>query len=107
MVLLYTVFTSVLDGGLKQAIATEAQRVTRSGGLILVYDFKATRNSTRIRGVPPSEIKTLFADARVQFQAVTLAMPIAWRLAPLSWLFCALLEKVPWLKTHYLAIIHP
>ncbi len=106
LVFMYTVLTSVLDPQLKRAIAAQAQRVVTQAGLILIYDFKKAGKSDHIKGVSTAEIKSLFPKAKIEFQTITLAMGITWRLAPHSWLLCTLLERIPWLKTHYLATIH-
>lgn len=106
LVLMFTVLTSVLDPGLKWAIAAEARRVVARQGRIVLYDFKRPARNPHIRGVSPAEVRALFPDMKVDLRTVSLAMPLAWRLAPRSWLLCALLERVPLLKTHYLATIY-
>lgn len=105
LVFMFTVLTSVPHPHLKKAIAAEAARVVSPNGLIMIYDFKYAGKNQHIQGVSPAEIRTLFPDRRVEVQAVSLAMPIAWRLAPHAWLVCALLERIPFLRTHYLATI--
>lgn len=107
LVFMFTVLTSILDPHLKQAIAAQARRIVASGGLIIIYDFKSSARNPHIQGVSPAEIRSLFPGMKIEFQALTLAMGIAWRLAPYSWFLCTLLEPIPWLKTHYLATIHP
>ena len=39
------------------------------------------------------------------FSTVTLAPPITRLIAPWSFLVSYLLEKIPWLRTHYLVVI--
>ncbi len=80
--------------------------VLQSDGIILWYDYfisKPTNPDTR--GVRQKEIKGLFPNCTFDFHRITLAPPIARLLAPYSWLACYLLEKVLWLRTHYLVII--
>lgn len=107
LVFMFTVLTSILDPHLKQAIAKQALRVTAKNGLIIIYDFKSASKNQHIQGVPTAEIRSLFARAKIEFQPITLKMGIAWRLAPYSWFLCSLLERIPSLKTHYLATIEP
>lgn len=106
LVLQSTVFTSVLDGGMKQAIAQEMLRVVKPEGMILWYDFRVNNpRNPDVRGVGKSQIQTLFPGCRIRLQRVTLAPPLARRLAPYSTLACELLQKLPCLCTHYLGLI--
>ncbi len=47
----------------------------------------------------------LDSELKAQLRRVTLAPPVVRRLAPYSWMGCYLLEKIPWLCTHYLGVI--
>jgi SAM-dependent methyltransferase len=106
VVLQFTVFTSVLDSGMKQQIASEMLRVVKSDGLILWYDYSVNNPwNSNVRGVKKQEISQLFPGCRIQLQRVTLAPPLLRLLAPYSWLACYLLGKVPWLCTHYLGVV--
>jgi ubiquinone/menaquinone biosynthesis C-methylase UbiE len=101
-----TVFTSIFDATLKSQIAAEMLRVTKDNGLVLWYDFRVDNPwNPEVRGVRRSEIERLFSGCRVMLQRVTLAPPVARRLAPYSWLGCLLLEKIPGFCTHYLGAI--
>jgi len=55
--------------------------------------------------VGKKEIKQLFLNCSFHFKRVTLAPPLARMIAPYSLLLCYLLEKIPLLCTHYLAVI--
>lgn len=101
----FTVFTSILDAAAKSRIAGEMLRVLRPGGVILWYDFILNPGNPETRGIGRKEVRSLFPGCRYHFQRTTLAPPLARRLASRSWLACYLLEKVPWLRTHYLATI--
>jgi ubiquinone/menaquinone biosynthesis C-methylase UbiE len=106
LVLQSTVFTSVLDSRLKQRIASEMLRVVKKQGLILWYDFLVSNpRNPDVRGLKKREIRQLFPDCRVELQRITLAPPLARFVAPYSWAACYLLERVPWLCTHYLGAI--
>ncbi len=107
LVMQAVVFTSILDGSLKRQVAREILRVLRPGGALLWYDF--TINNPRnpdVAGVKKNEIRALFPNCRVDLECTTLAPPLARALAPYSWLACYLLEKAPFLCTHYLGLIH-
>ncbi len=106
LVLQSTVFTSILNDSFKRAIAKEMLRVLKPEGFILWYDFRFNNpNNPNVRGIEMNEIRSLFPDCHFQFQKITLAPPIARWLAPYSWLACYLLEKISFLRTHYLVVI--
>jgi len=106
MVIQSTVFTSILDGGMKQQIASEMLRVLKPEGFILWYDFLVNNpRNPDVRGVPRMEIQSLFPGCDVRLKRITLAPPLTRRVAPYSWLVCYLLSKVPFLCTHYLGVI--
>ena len=48
--------------------------------------------------------KRLSSGLYLYFNKVTLAPPIARKLAPISWLAYYLLEKIPFLQAHYLVV---
>jgi ubiquinone/menaquinone biosynthesis C-methylase UbiE len=106
LVLQSTVFTSILDGDLRLAIAGEMMRVTKNGGMILWYDFYVRNpHNPDVRPVPRREIQRLFPGCRTDLRRVTLAPPLARFLASRSWLACWALSKIPLLCTHYLGAI--
>jgi ubiquinone/menaquinone biosynthesis C-methylase UbiE len=106
VVLQSTVFTSVLDFHVKQRIASEMLRVMKQDGLIIWYDYHVNnpRNSD-VRGVKKKEIFTLFPRCQIDLRRVTLAPPLVRSIAPHSWLWAYLLERIPLLCTHYVGII--
>lgn len=106
LVLQATVFTSILDGAIKQQVAREMLRVLKPNGIILWYDFHVNNpTNPDVRGVGAAEIRRLFAGCSIWLKRTTLAPPIARRIAPYSWLACLVLGKIPLLCTHYLGVI--
>lgn len=102
----FTLLTSVLDWSMKRQIASEMARVLKPGGLILWYDFRLNNpKNPNVRGIGRKEIARLFPGFSCLLKKVTLFPPLARRLAPYSWLACALLEKLPFLRTHYLGVL--
>jgi SAM-dependent methyltransferase len=101
-----TVLTSVLDPGMRRGIAAEMARVLRLGGRILWYDFAYNNpRNANVRGIDRRELRSLFPGCEMRLKKVTLAPPIARRVAPSSWLAALLLESMTVLNTHLLAII--
>ena len=107
LVLQFTVFSSILDPSVRQAIAKEMLRVLRPQGAIIWYDFWLNPTNKQTKGLRPSQIHSLFPDCRYHLYRVTLAPPLARRLVPLSWTLAILLENLKLLNSHYLAIIQP
>jgi ubiquinone/menaquinone biosynthesis C-methylase UbiE len=108
IVLQSTVFTSVLDTVTKKQMAAEMCRVLRRDGLILWYDYHMDNpRNPDVKGVKLREIQSLFLHCEVRMHRITLAPPIARRVAPYSWLLCYLLSKIPWLCSHYIGVIRP
>jgi ubiquinone/menaquinone biosynthesis C-methylase UbiE len=106
LVLQSTVFTSVLDPGTKQQMAAEMCRVLKTNGLILWYDYHMDNpRNPDVKGVKLREIEALFSKCEIRMRRITLAPPIARRLASHSWLLCYFLSKIPWLCTHYIGVI--
>ena len=91
---------------MKKRIAQEISRVLKDNGVILWYDFRYNNPwNPDVKGIEKKEIKGLFGDCDYDFNLVTLAPPVSRHLAPISFMACEVLSKIPFLKTHYLAII--
>lgn len=105
LVVQFTVFTSILDVGLRGQMAKEMLRVLKPGGLVLWYDYIFNPTNSQTRGIGQAEIRRLFPECVIRFRRVTLAPPLARRVAPRSWVACVLLSQIPILRTHYLALV--
>jgi SAM-dependent methyltransferase len=103
----FTVISSILDDEVKANVACELLRVTRSGGMVLWYDFWINPTNSQTRGIRPSEIRRLFPNCTFEFHKITLAPPLARCLVPLSWEFALFLEGLRIFNTHYLVAIRP
>jgi ubiquinone/menaquinone biosynthesis C-methylase UbiE len=106
LVLQSTVFTSILDSGMRRRIAAEILRVLKPKGLVLWYDFFVNnpRNSD-VRRVGKKEIRELFPECRIHFRRTTLAPPIGRLVGRYSPLLYMLLARTKILCTHYLSLI--
>lgn len=106
VVLVSTVFSSVLDPAFQQRLANALWRWVRPGGAVLWYDFTYNNpNNPDVRGVPLQRVKELFPQASITTRRVTLAPPLARRLGPAHTALYTLLNSIPWLRTHILCWI--
>ena len=102
----FTLFSSILNDTVKKQIAAEMMRIVKPAGVILWFDFRVNNpRNPGVRGIDASEIRSLFPGCSVRLRSVTLAPPIARFVVPKSWIAACLLEKIPFLRTHYLGVI--
>lgn len=106
VILQFTVFTSI-SPEVRKEVAEEMVRVLKPGGFIVWYDFYFSNPfNKQVFPVRRKEIYTLFGQkCDIELKRNTLAPPIVRRLAPLSWMACMVLEKIPVLNTHYVGIL--
>lgn len=106
LVLQSTVFSSILDRRMRQAVAAEMLRVMAPGGAIIWYDFFVDNPSNpNVHGVRRREIAALFPGCRLDLRRTTLAPPLARRIVPVFWTAGALLESLRFLNTHFIGMI--
>ena len=106
LVLLYTVFTSVLDDRMASNMAAEVARVLKPGGAVVWYDFRFNnpRNSN-VRGLGCDAIARLFPDFKLKLTTVTLLPPLARRMGRLTRVLYPVLVALPFLRTHYAGLL--
>jgi len=104
LALAFTSFSSMRDKAVRTRAATEALRVLRPGGLLVVYDFRVNPTNRATRPLREAELRDLFSHRHADVERVTLAPPIARALGGRRAL-CRPLERLPWLRTHLLAAI--
>jgi hypothetical protein len=106
LVVVSTVFTSILDRRVREAIAAEIVRVMAPAGALLWYDFAVNNpGNPSVRRVGRPELRALFPDLAGPVRRVTLAPPIARRVVSRSWALATVLESIPFLRTHLLAVL--
>lgn len=103
-VLLFTVFSSVLDDAAQVALAEAAWRWVRPGGGVLCHDFVVGNpRNPDVRAVPLARLRALFPRARLQAMRVTTLPPLARTLGRVYPGLIAWAHAVPLLRTHRLA----
>jgi SAM-dependent methyltransferase len=107
LLLAFTLLSSIIDVAARGATASEMLRVLRPGGVLVVYDFWVNPRNPDVRPLRRAEVRRLFPGCTFNWRRVTLAPPLLRLLAsaPGGWLVCYLLEKLPFLCTHFLAAV--
>ncbi len=102
----FTLFSSVHDEDVSQAIAREMFRITRPGGLIVVYDMRRQNpGNSAVHPVSREDVRRWFPRCPLKTRSITLAPPIArpvGRWAP--WLYGPL-AAIPLLRTHAMYVL--
>ncbi len=106
LALAFTLFSSVPDEDVAQGIARELFRITRPGGLIVVYDMRRqSPGNPNVHPVAEDDIRRWFPKCPLRTRSITLAPPIArfvGRYAP--WLYGSL-AAIPPLRTHAMYVL--
>jgi len=106
LVIVSTVFSSILDHEMRRDVAAEILRVLRPEGVVVWYDFFVDNpRNPNVRGVDRRQIRALFHGCDVGLSRVTLAPPLARRIVPISWGAAMAIEACRLLNTHYLGVI--
>jgi ubiquinone/menaquinone biosynthesis C-methylase UbiE len=106
IVVVSTVFTSILDTEMRQMIAREITRVLAHGGALVWYDFKVNNPSNpNVHKVDREELRKLYPNLQGEIRSITLAPPLVRLILPASYVLANLVEAVPWLRTHLLAVL--
>jgi ubiquinone/menaquinone biosynthesis C-methylase UbiE len=102
----FTLFSSVLDGQVKQRIGQEMLRVLKPDGCLIWYDFRVNNPlNSDVRGIGKTEIGQLFPECTITFRRLTLLPPLARFLGNFSPAACQIISATRLLSTHYLAFI--
>jgi SAM-dependent methyltransferase len=106
LVLLFTVFSSILDRRMAYNVASEVDRVLKPGGAILWYDFRYNNpRNPHVRGMTRSAIQSLFPGFALRLSTLTLLPPLARRLGWSMPMLYPLLLHIRMLRTHYLGLL--
>lgn len=106
LVMTFTVFTSILDSGMRANVAAEMRRVLRSNGAILWYDFRYDNPWNRhVRAVRRADLAKLFAGFELDLETITVLPQLARRLGRSTPVLYPLLAGIPPLRTHYLGLL--
>jgi SAM-dependent methyltransferase len=101
VVLMFTVFSSILDALVRERIAAEIDRVLRPGGTVLVYDFRfADPRNKHAVGMSRRRLNALFPNYGSESRTLSVLPPVARRLGRLTSRVYPVLASVPAVRTH-------
>jgi SAM-dependent methyltransferase len=103
IVMASTVFSSILDLEFRAELARHLWTLVKPGGGIFWYDFAFNNpGNPDVLKVTRPEVIGLFPEARADIERLTLAPPIARRLAPIGAPLYRMASALPFLRTHLL-----
>lgn len=106
LVLVSTVFSSLLDRAFQQQLADAMWSWLAPGGAVLWYDFTFDNpRNPDVRGVPLARVRELFPHGRIDARRVTLAPPLARMVCRWHPSLYTAFNALPLLRTHLLAWI--
>ena len=100
----FTTMSSIVDATVRDTVAHEMSRVLKPRGAILWYDMRHTAPASRTVPLGVAEIRRLFPSFEVRHRIVTLAPPLTRLLARRLPSVARVLEAIPPLRTHVLAV---
>ena len=101
VVLLFTVFSSLLDSGYRRRLAAHVWRAVKPGGAVLWYDFCFDNpKNPDVAGISKSAVRALFPEGVFESRRITLAPPLARAAVRLHPFLYDALNAIPVLRTH-------
>lgn len=106
IVIVSTLFSSILDEHVQKVIAREIDRVLMPGGVVLWYDAAVNNpRNKQLKGISRSDIRELFPEYGHHLRSLTLAPPVSRKVAKYSWTAATILSTIPFLRTHLLGVL--
>jgi len=106
LVLLFTVFTSILDETMASHVAAEIRRVLKPSGAVVWYDFRYDNpRNVNVRGVGRKRIRGLFPGFSLRLSTTTLIPPLSRRLGRTTSVLYRVLTMIPFFRTHYVGLL--
>ena len=105
--LAFTLFSSVPEEAVSTRIAAELVRITRPGGLIVVYDMRRKSRNPGVHPVGKQDLRRWFPGCKMLSRSITLAPPLARRATAAAPWLSGPLAAFPPLRSHLITIIRP
>ena len=106
LVVVFTVFSSILNRPMAMNISGEITRVLAAEGAVLWYDLRINNPFNKnVRGVSRRSIQSLFPGFKIALESVSLLPPLARRLGALTKILYPPLRSLPFLRSHLLGLL--
>jgi ubiquinone/menaquinone biosynthesis C-methylase UbiE len=106
LVFFFTVFSSVLDDTMRQAMAAETVRVLKPHGAVVWYDLRIPNpRNANLRPLGRRQVAALFPSLTPHLCTTTVLPPLARRLGKSTAFVYPKLSRVGWLHTHIAGLL--
>jgi SAM-dependent methyltransferase len=106
VIIAFTVFSSILDPGIAQRVATELTSALAAGGVIIWYDIRYPNPANpNLRPMPLLRVRQLFPLLDDELKSLTLLPPLAERLGSWTEVLYPKLAALPPLRSHYFGLL--
>jgi ubiquinone/menaquinone biosynthesis C-methylase UbiE len=105
-VILFTVFSSILDGEMAKNVARSIVRILAADGVVVWYDMRYPNPwNSNVKAMTKSRIRELFPSLELQLKPLTLLPPLARHLGRFTESAYPRLAAIPILRSHYLGLL--
>ncbi len=105
-VIVFTVFSSILDGEMAKNVARSIARVLAADGIVVWYDMRYPNPwNSNVKEMTKSRIRELFPSFELQLQPLSLLPPLARHLGQFTESAYPRLAAIPILRSHYLGLL--
>jgi SAM-dependent methyltransferase len=101
IIMLFQSLTLMIDPGVRERVASEALRVLKGNGMILIYDYRYQRPEMKglLLPVTRKDLHRIFPNCRIQFRSIHPFPPVSRRLARVWRPAWHILNIIPSLRT--------
>jgi ubiquinone/menaquinone biosynthesis C-methylase UbiE len=108
LVLVFTVFSSILDDAMARGVAQNIKRVLTSRGAVVWYDMRYPNPwNPAIRAMTKSRIREFFPSFELELESSSLLPPVAHRLGRLTDRIYPWLVSISVLRSHHIGLLLP
>jgi SAM-dependent methyltransferase len=108
LVLVFTVFSSILDDAMASNVARSIGRVLKTNGVVVWHDLRYPNPwNSAVRAMTKSRIRKLFPLFELELELIDLLPPIANHLGRFTDRLYPMLAWFPVLRSHYFGLLWP